>query len=167
MWTNSIVREVLKNKNVLGWFGINNVEIENYFPQIISDKVFQLVQNKLSFNVKCRGGSKYGMIRNLFKGLLFCSECGQQIETKIGTYKRVDGTVSHYADYISISALTPLVRAPTPVQQYHSVHSPAAPKPGEGRCPKLRAARINSNQETRLLSHAKNQTKCWPMQAKK
>jgi Resolvase, N terminal domain/Recombinase/Recombinase zinc beta ribbon domain len=100
MWTNSIVREILKNKNVVGWFGINNVEIENYFPQIISDKVFQLIQTKLAFNVKSRGGSKYGMIRNLFKGLLFCSECGQQIETKIGSYKRVDGTMSHYADYI-------------------------------------------------------------------
>jgi DNA invertase Pin-like site-specific DNA recombinase len=100
MWTNATVAELLRNRNVLGWFGINGVEIDDYFPQIISDKVFRLVQQKLAFNVKNRGGSKYGLVRNLFKGLLTCEKCGQVIETKINTYRTVKGTVTHYADYI-------------------------------------------------------------------
>lgn len=100
IWTNSTVAELLRNKNVFGWFGINGVEIDNYFPQIVSDKVFQLTQQKLAFNVKNRGGSKYGLVRNLFKGLLTCAECKQVIETKISTYRTVTGTVNHYADYI-------------------------------------------------------------------
>ena len=100
IWTNSTVAELLRNKNVLGWFGINGVEIDDYFPQIVSDKVFQLTQQKLAFNVKNRGGSKYGLVRNLFKGLLTCAECGQVIETKISTYRTVKGAVNHYADYI-------------------------------------------------------------------
>lgn len=100
MWTNSTVAELLRNKNVIGWFGINGVEIDDYFPRIISDKVFRLTQQKLAFNVKNRGGSKYGLVRNLFKGLLTCAKCGQVIETKIGTYRTVKGTLTHYADYI-------------------------------------------------------------------
>ena len=100
MWTNSTVAELLKNKNAIGWFGINGVEIDDYFPRIISDKVFRLAQQKLAFNVKNRGGSKYGLVRNLFKGLLTCAACGQAIETKINTYRTVKGTVTHYADYI-------------------------------------------------------------------
>ena len=40
------------------------------------------------------------MVRNLFKGLLTCYDCGQVIETKIGSYKNVKGTLNHYADYI-------------------------------------------------------------------
>ncbi len=100
IWTNSTVAGLLQNKNCIGWFGINGAEFENYFPEIISPKVFQLTQQKLAFNVKNRGGSKYGLVRNLFKGLLTCSECGQTIETKIGSYKNVKGTLNHYADYI-------------------------------------------------------------------
>jgi hypothetical protein len=100
MWTNTTVAELLRNKNVLGWFGINGFEIDDYFPQIIPDKTFRLTQQKLAFNVKNRGGSKYGLVRNLFKGLLTCAKCGQVIETKINTYRAVNGTLTHYADYI-------------------------------------------------------------------
>lgn len=100
IWTNSTVACLLKNRNCVGWMGINNFEQDNYFPPIIKYKVFQLAQQKLAFNVKNRGGSKYGLVRNLFKGLLTCAECGQVIETKIGSYKNVKGVTTHYADYI-------------------------------------------------------------------
>jgi DNA invertase Pin-like site-specific DNA recombinase len=100
IWTNSTVACLLKNKNCIGWIGINNFEQDNFFPAIVSDKVFQLTQQKLAFNAKNRGGSKYGLVRNLFKNLLTCSVCGQVIETKIGSYKNVKGTTNHYADYI-------------------------------------------------------------------
>jgi DNA invertase Pin-like site-specific DNA recombinase len=100
IWTNSTVACLLKNKNCIGWIGINDFEQDNYFPAIVTEKVFQLTQQKLAFNVKNRGGSKYGLVRNLFKNLLTCLECGQVIETKIGSYKNVKGITNHYADYI-------------------------------------------------------------------
>ncbi len=100
IWTNSTVACLLKNKNCIGWIGINDFEQDDYFPAIVADKVFQLTQQKLAFNVKNRGGSKYGLVRNLFKNLLTCAECGQVIETKIGSYRNVKGTLNHYADYI-------------------------------------------------------------------
>ena len=100
IWTNSTVACLLKNKNCIGWIGVNDFEQDDFFPAIVSNKFFQLAQQKLAFNVKNRGGSKYGLVRNLFKGLLTCSECGQVIETKIGSYENVKGTLNHYADYI-------------------------------------------------------------------
>jgi hypothetical protein len=100
MWTNSTVACLLKNRNCIGWMRINGFEFDQYFPAIISDKIFREAQSKLAFNVRNRGGSKYGFVRNLFKGLLKCAVCGQAIETKIGQYKTVQGTLNHYADYI-------------------------------------------------------------------
>jgi DNA invertase Pin-like site-specific DNA recombinase len=100
IWTNVTVAELLRNKNVIGWFGINGNEFNDYYPPIVSDKDFQLVQQRLAFNVNNRGGSKYGIIRNLFKGLLFCADCGQAIETKINTYRNAQGSLNHYADYV-------------------------------------------------------------------
>jgi len=99
-WTNSTVAELIRNKNVIGWFRINGNEFDDYFPSIISNKEFQDAQDKLAFNVKNRGGSKYGFVRNLFKGLLFCAECGKAIETKICSYQNVKGSLNHYANYI-------------------------------------------------------------------
>ena len=99
LWTNSTVAELLRNKNVRGWFGINGVEFDNYFPAIVSEKDFLLTQNKLQTNVKNRGGSKHGLVRNLFKGLLFCP-CENVIETKVGSYTNVKGSLNHYSHYI-------------------------------------------------------------------
>ena len=100
LWTNSTVAELLRNKNVIGWFGITGSEFNDYFPAIISERDFLLVQNKLYQNVKNRGGSKYGLVRNLFKGLLYCHSCGQVIETKVGSYANAKGGLNHYSHYI-------------------------------------------------------------------
>ena len=100
IWTNSTVADLLRNKNVIGWFGINDQEFDNYFPALISAADYKKVQARLEFNVKSRGGSKYGLVRNLFKGLVFCAECGQVPELKLGTYRNVKGGLQHYAHYI-------------------------------------------------------------------
>jgi DNA invertase Pin-like site-specific DNA recombinase len=100
IWTNSTVADLLRNKNVIGWFGINGQGFDNYFPAIVSATDYKKVQARLEFNVKNRGGSKYGLVRNLFKGLMFCAECGQVPELKMGTYRNVKGGLQHYAHYI-------------------------------------------------------------------
>ena len=85
IWTNSTVATVLKNKNAIGWMKINGHEFDKYFPAIVDEKTFLLTQERLRFNTKTRGGSKYGLVRNLFKGLVYCRQCGQVIETKVVT----------------------------------------------------------------------------------
>jgi DNA invertase Pin-like site-specific DNA recombinase len=99
MWTNAGVAELLRNKNVLGWFHINGVEIDNYYPAIITEKDFQEVQQKLAFNIKRHGGSKLGLVRNLFRGLLYCPICGQVITLRSDAYKSVTGGIIQYTNY--------------------------------------------------------------------
>jgi DNA invertase Pin-like site-specific DNA recombinase len=100
MWMNNVISNLLSNKNCIGWFRINGVEVDNYFPPIISDKDFQLVQQRLSFNVSNRGGSKYGLVRNLFKGILVCAECGKLVEVKTSVVINAKKETVYYADYI-------------------------------------------------------------------
>jgi hypothetical protein len=66
--------------------------------------VFQLTQQKLSFNSKDCGGSKYGLVRNLFKGLMSCPQCNEAIETKNTSYKCSDGTLHHYGHYLCVKS---------------------------------------------------------------
>ena len=99
VWASNTVLQILRNKNVIGWMGINEHEFDNYFPPIISQKNFQLVQQKLLLNHKNRGGSKSGYVNNLFKGLLVCAECGKTIEVKIAWYRNVKGEDKRYYTY--------------------------------------------------------------------
>ena len=99
IWTNAGVAELLRNKNVIGWFHINGVEIDDYYPAIITEKDFQEVQQKLAFNVKRHGGSKLGLVRNLFRGLLFCPICEQVITIRSDAYKSVTGGIIQYTNY--------------------------------------------------------------------
>lgn len=100
IWTNSTIATILKNKNVIGWMKINGNEFDDFFPRIIDEKDFLVVQERLEFNTKTRGGSKYGLVRNIFKHLVYCQHCGQVVETKAGSYRNVKGGLNHYADYI-------------------------------------------------------------------
>ena len=99
MWTNGGVAELLRNKNVIGWFHINGIEIDDYYPAIICEKDFQKVQQRLVFNIKRHGGSKYGLVRNLFRGLLHCPICEQVITIRSDAYKSVTGEIIQYNKY--------------------------------------------------------------------
>lgn len=112
-WQGSTVSNLLKSKHVIGWYRmelvdkqngdgqtlLNAFESDNYLPQIISHKIFQLTQQKLNFNVTNRGGSKFGNVRNLFKGLLRCAECGKLIDLHTHKYVNVKGQTMFYSRY--------------------------------------------------------------------
>lgn len=100
IWTNSAVAMVLNNPNVIGTFKINGTEIDNYFPQIISHKDFQMAEQKRKLNTRSRGEVKHNFVRNLFKGIMTCSVCKQNIEAKCGHYKTIGGTINFYTDYL-------------------------------------------------------------------
>jgi DNA invertase Pin-like site-specific DNA recombinase len=107
VWTNVSVTELLKNKNVIGTFrsGYNRknktygTEIDDYFPPIISATMFRQAQHKLSLRINLGGHSKYGVVRNLFRGLLFCESCGAHLETYTTYYKSKKHGVSEYVNY--------------------------------------------------------------------
>ena len=66
---------MLQNKKYLGYYVRQNVEIPNYQPAIISEELFNLVQNKLQ-EKKCNKHTQYYQ-RGLFTGHVYCGYCGQ------------------------------------------------------------------------------------------
>ncbi len=100
MWTNTTVGDLLRNKNVIGELNYGGVIVKKFYPPIISEKDFLLVQAKRKSSTKNFGGSKYGLVRNIFKGILICNECGQNIETHGDTYKTVKGVLKNYSRYV-------------------------------------------------------------------
>lgn len=105
VWTQFVVRLLLGNRNVIGDFKMRDTTVENYYPQIINHADFLSVKQKLAFNENNRGGSKYGLVRNLFKGLMTCSDCGGRIELVNVPYKNVAGEVIHYQNYLCAGVL--------------------------------------------------------------
>lgn len=98
-WYTSYIQRILADRSVLGEFkskrklrNDKNVIIDNYFPQIISEKTFYQVQHiRESRNVRKKGtgaGRKGKYLSNLFSGMLYC---GYSIDNNKGNH-RCDGT---------------------------------------------------------------------------
>jgi hypothetical protein len=77
-WNNTTVKRLLSSKSAMGRGKINDFEVENYYPEIISKNDFYKVQARLALNKGNRGGSPSGKVPNLFKGLTSCT-CGSGI----------------------------------------------------------------------------------------
>ncbi len=77
-WTQSNVKQVLSNRNVIGWIKILDFEKDAYYKKIISPSDFEKVQVRLRFNSTTRGGA-LERVPNIFRGLIFCS-CGSAID---------------------------------------------------------------------------------------
>lgn len=106
-WHASYISKILHNRAVLGEFQTYKREnrkriavgeaIPNYFPRIISDKLFYRVQNRMQTRVQ-RGG-RTGDVRNLFSSFTRCGYCGSTMQfvnkgkgKKGGTYLYCDST---------------------------------------------------------------------------
>jgi DNA invertase Pin-like site-specific DNA recombinase len=92
-WYNTTIRNILTNKSLTGWCGINDFESGDYYPKIIDEQTFSRVQNKVDKNAINRGGSSSGNVTNLFKGLLWCSCCANDIGVR---YHKVGNTYYSY-----------------------------------------------------------------------
>jgi DNA invertase Pin-like site-specific DNA recombinase len=87
-WHGSYIFKILHNRAVLGelqLYKLNNGKrepvgepISDYYPRVISDKLFYQVQERLKSNALM--GGKTGNIRNLFGGLAKCAYCGAPMQ---------------------------------------------------------------------------------------
>ena len=66
---------MLQNKKYLGYYVRNNVEIPNYQKPIITEELFNKVQQKLT-EKRCNPHAQYYQ-RGLFTGHVYCGYCGQ------------------------------------------------------------------------------------------
>lgn len=65
---------LLKNKHYTGKYILNGIEYENYFPQIIDEKTFERVQERLKS--RQYGGRGKAKDEYLLTGKVFCGHCG-------------------------------------------------------------------------------------------
>lgn len=89
-WFNTTVRNILTHKSLTGWCRVNDFESDNYYPVIIKPAVFLKVQSRVEHNATKRGGSKLGNVPNLFRGLICCSRCGNDIGVRTARVKKQD-----------------------------------------------------------------------------
>lgn len=83
---------LLKNEHYTGYYVLNGVEYENYYPAIIDKQLFDKVQNRLKKLTHGVGPHNRAKEEYLLYGKVFCGHCGTQM---IG----VSGTSSTGAKY--------------------------------------------------------------------
>ncbi len=86
-WFNTTVRNLLAHKSLTGWCKVNDFESDNYYPEIIKPATFLKVQSRLEHNATKRGGSKVGNVANLFRGLVRCACCGNDVGARMARVK--------------------------------------------------------------------------------
>ena len=82
---------ILKNEKYLGVYYHEDERIDNMYPQIISDEIFQKVKSLLPIGKKGKNSSTN---KFYLRHKLICGYCGHYITSESGTTK--NGTVKHY-----------------------------------------------------------------------
>ena len=78
-WYNTTVRNLLTHKSLTGCCKVNDFESDDYYPEIIKPATFLKVQSRVEHNATKRGGSKIGNVINLFRGLIRCACCKNDV----------------------------------------------------------------------------------------
>lgn len=86
IWQESYITKVIKNRALIGEFqphktvdGVRVPEgspIKDYFPRVVTDEEFALLQDVLSERGRKSGGRRGRTFANLFTGLVKCGYCG-------------------------------------------------------------------------------------------
>lgn len=86
---------ILKNKRYIGYYTYKDKETPNVIPRIVSDELFNEVQERLKLNKKAPARAK-AKEEYLLTGKLFCGECKSPMSGVSGTSK----TKRKYSYYI-------------------------------------------------------------------
>lgn len=80
------IKLYLKNSAYIGKFVRKKTGeiIENYYPAIIDEEIFEIVQDMLKKNIKKTTGRK-NKEPYIFSGLLVCAECGRKLSGRFGS----------------------------------------------------------------------------------
>ncbi|MFN4031254.1 MAG: recombinase family protein [Acidovorax temperans] len=86
IWQESYITKVIKNRALIGEFQPHKTvdgkrvpvgdPIKNYFPRLITDEEFALLQDVISERGRKSGGRRGRTFANLFTGLVKCGYCG-------------------------------------------------------------------------------------------
>lgn len=82
-WHRNSIRQILRNRCLIGEY----LGVKNYVEPYVDETTFLKVQNILNQNKALRGTR--ATTTNIFKGLMFCAECGKAFVVGSGEYKGV------------------------------------------------------------------------------
>lgn len=83
-FTTSSIQNSLLNQKYIGLYKNNFVENNNYYPAIIDKTIFDKVQERLKYNQRYGGKSKFDFI---LSGKAYCGHCGASMIGMSGTSK--------------------------------------------------------------------------------
>jgi hypothetical protein len=85
-WYESYIAKIVKNRALIGEFQPHRMEnrkrvpdgepVQGYFPRLLSDEEFALLQDLISERGRSSGGNRGRTFANLFTGLARCGYCG-------------------------------------------------------------------------------------------
>ncbi len=85
-WDRQTVRHILSNKAYTGDYSLRGTTYKNYLPiQVVSNKEFDVIQDKIKLNATRRGGSTSGNVNSIFNGVAKCSVCSSPMTAIIST----------------------------------------------------------------------------------
>jgi hypothetical protein len=97
-WCQGTIGHVLRSELLLGHVTIKGVRLERYYPAVITDAQYALLQAKLAENTARKGGSPRSTnVANLFRNRCRCSKCGGSV-TSSSDYYYCSGKGMHTCD---------------------------------------------------------------------
>jgi hypothetical protein len=84
-WTTSTLYMIFRNPAVIGTLRINGVEVEDFYPPLLTREQHKLVLAALSVKMKPGGGTRADCaVRNLFPSRVVCHHCGMPMRAASG-----------------------------------------------------------------------------------
>lgn len=93
-YTKDSVAHMFANRKYLGEYRYRDVVLPGAFPAIVSEDLFERVQQRLAQNQHVKGGHARAMVDFLLTGKLFCGHCGSPMVGDSGTSR--NGTTHYY-----------------------------------------------------------------------
>jgi hypothetical protein len=96
-WSQGQIAYLLKTETLLGHLTIKDQTFKNYYPPLIKQEEWDLLQLQIVDNKTRKSGSRKGQwIANLFRGRVVCSKCGGSISTQYSKNKSSDIVTYYY-----------------------------------------------------------------------
>ena len=89
LFSTTAIKRILSNRKYLGYYTYNGIEIEGGMPQIVTEEIFDMVQEKLKQGKRHRPKGEFALT-----GKLVCGKCGTYMTGISGTGK--SGKIHYY-----------------------------------------------------------------------
>ena len=94
VWNKCSITKMLRNRKYIGEYSYKDIVVPDGVPRIISDELFERVQQRVNENTRVKGGVYKASEQYLLTTKVFCGHCGAPLVGESGTSQ--SGAVYHY-----------------------------------------------------------------------